>query len=84
MKKSLTHWTQFSKKIVKKSLEYAIIDIGISRLFPTRKGAKQGRRKDEITETAFCVRERAKEKTGDMLINILILLAKCNLSTLGS
>ena len=35
-------------------------------------------------KTAFCVRERAREKTGDMLINIPILLVKCNLSMRGS
>ena len=29
-----------------------------------------------ITETAFCVRERAREKTGDMLTNIPILYQK--------
>ena len=33
-------YPEFSKKIVKKSLGYAIIDISISRLFPTRKGTK--------------------------------------------
>lgn len=32
----------------------------------------------------FCVRERAREKTGDMLTNISILLVKCNLSMRGS
>jgi len=53
---------------VKRSLEYAIIDIGISRLFPTREGTKNN----------------VGEETGDMLTNIPIFLVKCNLSMSGN
>ena len=40
-KKTLTQWTQFSKKRMKRGLKHVIINKGISKLFPIRKSAKQ-------------------------------------------
>lgn len=40
-KKTLTQWTQFSKKRMKRGLKHVIINKGISKLFLTRKSAKQ-------------------------------------------
>jgi hypothetical protein len=41
-------------------------------------------RKDGTAKTVFCVQERARGKTGDMLTNTLIPLENRNLSTHGS
>ena len=45
--------------------------ISISRLFPSWKGAlKNVKEKDVTAKIEFCGRERAREKTEDMLTNI--------------
>ena len=70
---------------MKKSLECAIINISISRLFPTQERSKNNvGEKSVIIKTAFAFGREPGEKTGDMLINIPILLVKCNLSMRGS
>lgn len=70
---------------MKSSFEYAIINTHVKALSVLERSNKYGcRKKDETIKTVSYTRERASEKTEDMLTNIQTVREHQNLCMLGS